>query len=92
MKQQTIGNSDIGHWMMVHDVAANLKKGDWLASVDTSRFYLESKSVSRKEFEKRTVQDPDIYTHSGKLNNNNQERNKRMYLFFKHSTTFLMRE
>lgn len=51
----------------LHDIAEKLQRGDWLASVDISRFYLRlpaGKNLRRAQW----VQDPDTYAKTSKLN------------------------
>ena len=55
------------------DVAANLKKGDWLASVDISRFYLRL-PAGQKLRSVQWVQDPESYAHTTKLNNKSKRK------------------
>ena len=55
------------------DIAANLKRGDWLASVDISRFYLRlpaGPNLRRVQW----VQDPESYAYTAKLNNRSKRR------------------
>ena len=55
------------------DIAANLQHGDWLASVDISRFYLRlpaGPNLRRVQW----VQDPESYAYTAKLNNRSKRR------------------
>ena len=55
------------------DVAANLQKGDWLTSVDISRFYLRLPAGQNLR-SVQWVQDPDSYAHTTKLNNKSKRK------------------
>ena len=55
------------------DIAADVQQGDWLASVDISRFYLRlpaGPNLRRVQW----VQDPDSYAHTTKLNNKSKRK------------------
>ena len=51
----------------LYDVAAKLRKGDWLASVDISRFYLRLPAGPNLQ-KAQWVQDPETYAKSAKAN------------------------
>lgn len=51
----------------LYDVASKLKKGDWLASVDISRFYLRLPAGPNLQ-KAQWVQDPETYAKSAKAN------------------------
>ena len=70
-------NEATGDWKFryraLDDVAANLKKGDWLALVDISRFYLRLPAGHNLR-SVQWVQDPDSYAHTAKLNNKSKRK------------------
>lgn len=55
------------------DIAASVQKGDWLASVDISRFYLRL-PAGQKLRTVQWVQDPGSYAQSTKLNNKSKRK------------------
>ena len=55
------------------DIAASVKKGDWLASVDISRFYLRL-PAGKKLRGVQWVQDPESYAHTARLNNKSKRK------------------
>ena len=70
-------NRATGDWKFrykgLDDIAANLKHGDWLASVDISRFYLRlpaGPNLRRVQW----VQDPESYAYTAKLNNRSKRK------------------
>ena len=55
------------------DVATSVRKGDWLASVDISRFYLRLPAGQKLRM-LQWVQDPDSYAHTAKANNRSKRK------------------
>ena len=70
-------NGATGDWKFryrgLDDIAANLQHGDWLASVDISRFYLRLPAGPNLR-SVQWVQDPDSYAFTAKLNNRSKRR------------------
>ena len=70
-------NGATGDWRFKYrgldDIAANLQQGDWLASVDISRFYLRLPAGPNLR-SVQWVQDPDSYAYTAKLNNRSKRR------------------
>ena len=55
------------------DIAASVEQGDWLASVDISRFYLRLPAGENLR-KVQWVQDPESYAHNAKLNNKSKRK------------------
>ena len=55
------------------DIAADVQQGDWLASVDISRFYLRLPAGPNLR-KVQWVQDPESYAHTTKLNNKSKRK------------------
>ena len=76
-------NSAVAEWKFRYrglgDIAASLRKGDWLASVDISRFYLRL-PAGRKLRQAQWVQDPDSYAKSTSVNNRSKAKRWRQLL------------
>ena len=76
-------NASLADWRFKYrgldDIASRIKKGDWLASVDISRFYLRLPAGPNLR-NAQWVQDPETYAKNAKLNKKNQHKRWRQLL------------